>query len=197
MKVVLICHAQEHSGQPDPMYYKNGGPSLLKIMKYYANYGYKDFVLCLGEHGDVVKNYFLNFKNFTPVDFVLTSGSVINLLGTDIDDWNIMFDDNAGITNRPRNVFDLQKYLKFDRYFLINDDVTSPEGPLDDLISQFKRSQKTGMRLGNSTSFIFRKSVLDKLQQDHQISMNMFTQLEKNAPMTISNPSLGNALVYL
>ena len=44
------------------------------MMKYYAHYGHKDFVLCLGYRGDVIKNYFLNYSECVSNDFVLSEG---------------------------------------------------------------------------------------------------------------------------
>jgi len=182
MKVVIFCEKCGHLKDSDSMdYYNSGGPLLLKIMKYYASYGHKDFVLCLGEHGCVIKNYFLNFKNSTPVDFVLSSGTVINLLGTDIDDWKIIFDDNKRIS---RQVIDIQKYLKKESYFLVNDDKSIPEGPLNAYLSEFKRNNKDGKRLGNSTSFIFNARVFDNFHSYEEISTRTFSQLEERSQMS-------------
>src|SRR5438093_126227 len=38
-----------------------GRPILWHIMRHYAQFGFKDFVLCLGYKGDVIRNYFLNY----------------------------------------------------------------------------------------------------------------------------------------
>ena len=37
-------------------------PILWHVMKYYAHYGHKDFILCLGYKADIIKNYFLELQ---------------------------------------------------------------------------------------------------------------------------------------
>ena len=49
-------------------------PILWHIMKYYANFGHTDFVLCLGYKADVIKEYFLNYNEALSNDFVLRDG---------------------------------------------------------------------------------------------------------------------------
>ena len=43
-------------------------------MKYYAHLGHKDFILCLGHKGSVIKDYFLNYDESVSNDFVLSNG---------------------------------------------------------------------------------------------------------------------------
>ena len=44
------------------------------LMKYYAHFGHKDFILCLGYRGDLIKEYFLNYDECASNDFVLSEG---------------------------------------------------------------------------------------------------------------------------
>ena len=68
-------------------------------MKYYAHYGHKDFILCLGYKADVIKKYFLEYDECVSNDFVLSRGGKnLKLLSSDIDDWNITFVD-TGLTS--------------------------------------------------------------------------------------------------
>jgi glucose-1-phosphate cytidylyltransferase len=61
-------------------------------MKYYAHFGHKDFVLCLGYKADVVKQYFLDYNEALSNDFVLNGnghdrrGDHLELLSSDIHD---------------------------------------------------------------------------------------------------------------
>ena len=60
-------------------------PILWNVMKFYAHYGHKDFILCLGHQGDVIKQYFLNYNEALSNDFVLSGSSdKIQLLSSDI-----------------------------------------------------------------------------------------------------------------
>jgi glucose-1-phosphate cytidylyltransferase len=75
MKVVILCGGQgtrlreETEVRPKPMVEIGGRPILWHIMKLYAHYGLKDFVLCLGYKGYIIKDFFLNYearmKDFT------------------------------------------------------------------------------------------------------------------------------------
>src|SRR4051812_18515841 len=67
MKVVLFCggygmRMREYSeAVPKPMVPIGYRPILWHVMKYYAHYGHKDFILCLGYKADIIKNYFRNY----------------------------------------------------------------------------------------------------------------------------------------
>ncbi len=67
MKVMILCGGmgtrlrEETEYRPKPMVEVGGRPVLWHIMKGYAHYGFKDFVLCLGYKGDMIKEYFLNY----------------------------------------------------------------------------------------------------------------------------------------
>jgi glucose-1-phosphate cytidylyltransferase len=53
---------EETEFRPKPMVEIGGRPILWHIMKFYAHYGFSDFVLCLGYRGNVIKEYFLNYE---------------------------------------------------------------------------------------------------------------------------------------
>lgn len=75
MKAIILCGGQgtrlreETEFRPKPMVEVGGRPILWHIMKTYAHHGIRDFVLCLGYRGQVIKEYFLNYEamnnNFT------------------------------------------------------------------------------------------------------------------------------------
>ena len=127
MKVVLFCGGQgirlrDYSDQiPKPMVNVGYRPILWNIMKYYAYYGHKDFILCLGYKADVIKNYFLNYDETLSNDFVFTnSGKDIHLENSDIHDWNITFVDTGLNSNIGMRLMQVQKYLKDEEMFLAN-----------------------------------------------------------------------------
>ena len=67
MKVILLCGGlgtrlrEETEYRPKPMVPIGGQPIVWHIMKSYAQHGFKDFVLCLGYKGEVIKDYFRNY----------------------------------------------------------------------------------------------------------------------------------------
>ena len=72
MKVVLFCgglgtRLREHSDTiPKPLVPVGNRPIIWHLMRYYAHFGHKDFVLCLGYRGDMIREYFLNYQTACP-----------------------------------------------------------------------------------------------------------------------------------
>ena len=79
MKVVILCGGlgtrlrEETEFRPKPMVEVGGRPILWHIMKTYAHYGFREFVLCLGYRGNVIKDYFLNYDAMNN-DFTISLG---------------------------------------------------------------------------------------------------------------------------
>src|SRR3982751_5868587 len=79
MKEVLLCGGlgtrlrEETEFRPKPMVEVGGRPILWHIMKTYSHYGLRDFVLCLGYKGTVIKEYFLNYEAISN-DFCINLG---------------------------------------------------------------------------------------------------------------------------
>ena len=113
MKVVLFCGGAGMrlrgyvDDVPKPMVQIGTRPILWHLMKYYGHFGHKDFVLCLGYKGNVIKDYFLNYDESVSNDFVWSQGGKkIDLMNRDIDDWTITFVEtgaNATIGERLKS----------------------------------------------------------------------------------------------
>ena len=102
MKVVLFCgglglRIRDYADNiPKPMVTIGYRPILWHVMKYYAHFGHKDFILCLGYRGDLIKQYFLNYNEYLSNDFVLSQGGKrLQLAKSDIQDWRITFADTG------------------------------------------------------------------------------------------------------
>ena len=102
MKVVLFCgglgtRLRDSAGEiPKPMVKIGYRPILWHVMKYYAHFGHKDFVLCLGYKADVIKEFFLKYEEWISNDFTLTKGGrELSLERSDIDDWSITCPSSA------------------------------------------------------------------------------------------------------
>ncbi|MCA8829542.1 sugar phosphate nucleotidyltransferase [Hymenobacter pini] len=126
MKVVLFCGGQgmrlrEFSDHlPKPLVPLGYRPVLWHVMRYYAHFGHKDFILCLGYKADEIKNYFLNYNECTSNDFVLSKGREVKLLSADIDDWNITFVDTGLHSNIGQRLKAVQPLLEGEEMFLAN-----------------------------------------------------------------------------
>jgi glucose-1-phosphate cytidylyltransferase len=127
MKVVLFCGGQgmrmrEYSESiPKPMVTIGHRPILWHVMRYYAHFGHKEFILCLGAKSEVIKDYFLNYDECLSNDFVLSSGGAkVSLLNSDIHDWNITFVDTGPTSNIGQRLKAVQRHLDGEKVFLAN-----------------------------------------------------------------------------
>jgi glucose-1-phosphate cytidylyltransferase len=151
MKVVLFCgglgtRLKEHAGTiPKPMVDIGYRPLMWHLMKYYAHYGHKEFILCLGYKGDYIKNYFLNYNECLSNDFVMSKGGAdIRLYNSDIGDWTITFVDTGLESNVGQRLKAVQPYLDGDEVFLANYTDGLSDLPLPTYLEAFERSQKVG-----------------------------------------------------
>jgi glucose-1-phosphate cytidylyltransferase len=144
VKVVLFCgglglRLREYSDViPKPMVPIGQRPILWHNMRYYAHYGHRDFVLCLGYKAESIKDYFLRYSEALSNDFILSGDGQLELLSTDIQDWRIAFVDtgvNALIGQRLRMV---QQHVGDDEMFLANYGDNLTDAPLDELIEDFR-----------------------------------------------------------
>lgn len=126
MKVVVFCggfgmRLREYSEAiPKPMVPIGYRPVLWHLLKYYAHFGHTDFILCLGYRADVVKDYFLNYDECVSNDFVLRPGASVELLGSDIHDWNITFVDTGMHASIGERLLAVRHHLEGEEYFLAN-----------------------------------------------------------------------------
>ena len=119
MKVVLFCGGLgtrlggESNNVPKPMVKIGYRPILWHIMKYYAHYGHKDFILCLGYKADIIKEYFLNYNEFISCDFTMCNGTRKRTARqSDIADWNITFVDTGLKSNVGQRLKAVDSYLE-------------------------------------------------------------------------------------
>jgi glucose-1-phosphate cytidylyltransferase len=150
MKVVLFCgglgtRLREHSDTiPKPLVNIGYRPIIWHLMRYYAHYGHKDFVLCLGYRGDLVREYFLNYDECMSNDFTLSEGGKNkNLHSSDIQDWRITFVDTGLHSNIGQRLLRVRKYLDREKEFLANYADGLSDLPLDALIEDFRRKSVT------------------------------------------------------
>ncbi|HEV3339724.1 MAG TPA: sugar phosphate nucleotidyltransferase [Pirellulales bacterium] len=148
MKVVLFCgglgmRLREYSEAiPKPMVHIGYRPILWHVMKYYAHFGHKDFVLCLGWKADVIKNYFLKYDECLSNDFVLSSGGKsVDLLNRDIHDWTITFCDTGTTTSIGQRLLAVERHLDGEETFLANYTDGLTDFPLPELIDFFRDRQ--------------------------------------------------------
>ena len=149
MKVVLFCgglgtRLREHSEtMPKPLVEIGPRPIIWHLMRWYASYGHKEFILCLGYRGDLIKQYFLHYDECRSNDFRLSGGRKnrrIELFASDIDDWSISFVDTGLYSNIGQRLRSVASYVGQDEMFLANYSDGLSDLPLDRQIEEFRAS---------------------------------------------------------
>jgi len=147
MKVVLFCgglgtRLREHSEIiPKPLVNIGPRPILWHIMRTYAHFGHKDFIICLGYQGDSIRDYFLNYNPYLLQDITLDGGrGVISPEKSEIDDWRITFVDTGLHTNIGERLLRVRKYLKDEPMFLANYSDQLSNLPMDKYLQDFKKT---------------------------------------------------------
>lgn len=151
MKVVLFCGGlgtrirDLSGGLPKPMVNIGNRPILWHIMKYYAHFGHKDFILCLGYKGEEIKKYFLNYDQFLSSDFTLSKNNKqIHQTDSDISDWSITFVNTGLRSNIGQRLKSVEGYLENEEIFLANYADALSDLFLPDMIDHFRKSDKIG-----------------------------------------------------
>jgi len=124
LPVVILCGGfgtrlrEETEFKPKPMVEIGGRPILWHIMKTYRHFGCRDFVLCLGYRGDVIRDYFLHYhrrnSDFT-VD--MASGNVTTLSNGPAEDWRVSLIETGADALTGLRIKRALEYVKGESFF--------------------------------------------------------------------------------
>jgi glucose-1-phosphate cytidylyltransferase len=126
MKVVILCGGlgtrlrEETEFRPKPMVPIGGRPILWHIMKIYAHYGFKEFILCLGYKGEVIKDYFRNY-HWNTSDVTLKLGRTPRTTyhtAHDEEDWSVTLLDTGQETQTGGRLKRALPYVDGDTFLL-------------------------------------------------------------------------------
>lgn len=146
MKVVLFCGGygmrvrdSPHEDMPKPMQMVGPRPLLWHVMRYYAHFGHRDFILCLGYGASHIKDYFLSYRETVSNNFVMRGGQV-ELTHSDVADWSITFVDTGQESSIGERLRRVRGHLGGDEYFLANYADVLTDAPLDKMVEEFHAS---------------------------------------------------------
>jgi len=126
MKVVILCGGkgtrlrEETEWRPKPMVPIGPQPILWHIMKYYAHFGHKDFILCLGYKGEMIKDYFRNYL-WNTCDISLSLGRQPMVKFHDRhaeEDWTVTLADTGAESMTGYRLRLIQRYVPMGETFL-------------------------------------------------------------------------------
>ncbi len=127
MKAVILCGGQGTRIRdasellPKPMLPIGGKPIVWHIMKSYARHGVREFVLCLGYKGWLIKEFFLNYRAMT-TDVAVTLGrhGALEFMGRhDEEDWRVILAETGEDTMTAGRVAAIRRYVEEDELVLL------------------------------------------------------------------------------
>jgi glucose-1-phosphate cytidylyltransferase len=146
MKLVILAGgagtriSEESSIRPKPLIEIGGMPIIWHIMKIYSMYGIKDFVICCGYKGYLIKEYFSNY-------FLHTTDVTINLKKNTVkvhkkysEDWNITLVNTGLHTQTGGRILRIKNYVDSDFCLTYGDGLSNIN--LKELINFHKKHKK-------------------------------------------------------
>jgi len=112
---------------PKPMIPIGPYPILWHIMKSYAHFGHKDFILCVGYKGNIIKEFVLNYETHTR-DFTITFGihnAVVYHNTHDESDWRVTVADTGLAAMTGARIARIQTFVGNEEFMLTYGDAVS------------------------------------------------------------------------
>jgi glucose-1-phosphate cytidylyltransferase len=202
MKVVILCGGlgtrlrEETEIRPKPLVNIGEHPLLWHLMKIYASHGFKEFVLALGYKGDVIKDYFLNYRNRASSLTVKLDSDDVVVRDSGCEDWTVHLLDTGLHTQTGGRVkrtapmignetfmltygdgvanVDLKRLLAYHRTHKRLVTVTAVRPPArfgglafdGDLVTHFEEKPQIGEGWINGGFFVFEPQALDYIEGD-------------------------------
>ena len=124
MKIVILAGGKgtrisEYTNViPKPMVPIGDKPIIWHIMKIYAHYGFRDFVVALGYKSDVIKDYFIKFNSLNSDFTVDLSNGNVEIHQNRSLDWKVTLVDTGEETMTGGRLKRLKKYLNEETFML-------------------------------------------------------------------------------
>lgn len=154
-QVAILCGGlgtrlrEETEIKPKPMVMIGGRPILWHIMSIYAAHGFKDFVLCLGYKGSVIRDYFLNYKMQNATTRVGLRTGDVTVLSNDAElpDWSVTLVDTGDDSLTGTRLQRILPYIKGERFL-----ATYGDGVADVDLRSLIAAHEQGAKLATVTA---------------------------------------------
>lgn len=136
---------------PKPMVPIGGKPVLWHIMKIYSSYGFRRFIICLGYKGEIIKDYFYNYKMRTQ-DFTihLSDEKGINYYNLHKEEnWEVTLADTGVKAMTGARLKQVERYIDTETFLMTYGDGVSNariDKTLDFHLSHHKAATVTGVK---------------------------------------------------
>ncbi len=147
MKVVILAGgygtriSEESRSLPKPLIEINSKPILWHVMSIFSHYGLKDFVICCGYKGYLIKEYFHNFMLHNSDLTINIKNNNMQIHSNKTEDWNVTLIDTGLDTQTGGRIKLIREYIKDDDFFLTYGDGLANIN-IDDLLSFHKNHNK-------------------------------------------------------
>lgn len=147
MKVVILAGGQpstisnDREGIPKPMAQIAEMPILWHIMKNYATYGYREFIICGGYKVEMIKDYFADFYLYNSDITVDLQNNTIEIHKKISEDWKVTIVDTGLFTATGERINKIKDYVDEDEFIVSYGDCLSDIN-LNDLVAEHRMAGK-------------------------------------------------------
>lgn len=147
MKTIILAGglgtrlSEETSNKPKPMVELGGRPILWHIMKIYAHYGFREFVIALGYKADIIKKYFIDYAEFSGNLTVEIKNCRSRVIQREQEEWIIHLEDTGLDTFTGGRIKKLTNWVQNESFMITYGDGVS-DVPIDKLIAFHKSHGK-------------------------------------------------------
>jgi glucose-1-phosphate cytidylyltransferase len=202
MKVVILAGglgtrlAEETEVKPKPMIEIGGRPILWHIMRHFAHYSFKEFVIALGYRGEVIKRFFVDYCSLSGNMTVDLRRGKVQTQDSESEDWVVHLKNTGLETNTGGRIKRLEPWLRDGTFMVTYGDgvsdvnlrdllafhrshgriatVTAVRPPArfgglvfdGDLVAQFTEKPQRGEGWINGGFLVFEPAVFDYLKGD-------------------------------
>ena len=176
MKLVILAGglgtrlSEETTLKPKPMVEIGGKPILWHIMKIYSHYGIKEFIICCGFKGYIIKEYFSNyFLHMSDVTFDMKNNK-LKVHQNYSEPWKVTLVDTGPDSNTGGRLKRINEYLKKDKAFCMTYGDGLANIDIKKLISFHKSHKKLAtvsatLLPGRFGTFISKKGIVSNFKE--------------------------------
>ena len=147
MKVVILAGgmgsriSEESRLKPKPMIELGERPILWHIMKWYASFGFQEFIICCGYKGHMIKDYFVNYYIYQDDATYDINKTVEDRGQNQKESWRVTLVDTGLKTLTAGRILKAREYIGDEAFMLTYGDGVS-DVDIDRLLTCHKQSGK-------------------------------------------------------